>query len=86
MEAHSNTNVTGVSRLVCLPQPQSAAVEPDSNLHGPPLLSLLVPNVSTCDVLYAGLKLGPGTYHVTAKLEDAYHLHLLCIREHIDAC
>ena len=60
-----------MSRLVCLPQPQFAAVEPDSNLHGPPLLSLLVPAVSICDVLYAVLELGPGTYHIAAKLEDA---------------
>ena len=57
MEAHSNTNVTGGGRMVCLPQPQSAAVEPDSNNHGPPLLSLLVPNVSQCAVCRA--KAGP---------------------------
>ena len=26
----------------------------------------------------AGIKLGPGTYHVTAKVEDGYHINLAC--------
>ena len=26
----------------------------------------------------AGIKLGPGTYHVTAKAEDGYHINLAC--------
>ena len=25
-----------------------------------------------------GIKLGPGTYHVTAKAEDGYHINLAC--------
>ncbi len=28
----------------------------------------------------AGIKLSPGTYHVSPKVEDGYHLHFACTR------
>ena len=34
-------------------------------------------------VLAAGLKLSPGTYHVTAKVEDGFHIYLSCSKDHM---
>lgn len=33
-------------------------------------------------VLAAGLKLAPGTYHVSAKVEDGFHIYFLCGKDH----